>query len=337
MSKSAKVIFISILFVLLLVGAFWLINSISRKDQGDQEVKTEAEETKVGGDRDEHGCIGSAGYTWCEEKQKCLREWEEPCENEEVFNLLKSLEEKTQIDFSGIVKTEFVWNIEGEKVGRIQEIEEVEVAGKSFDVLKISDSQYQSIETFFKNNGFKVDVYNVSAGTISGSTGYQREAVVCIVAGGASGYKDAKGQWIPPEPDKKDVEVKCGLLGEPKVSRLTLEEMLAEIKDIINWESDDYTGSTLLWLKDGEELKLEAKGFGFGDVMGSSAVDEMHKDIKKYLEENNFEIDADNSKSTRPNEEQVGYVKDSIICKLTIGDYERKASSEVGLACVELE
>ena len=32
-----------------------------------------------GSDRDAHGCIGSAGYTWCEAKQKCLREWEEPC------------------------------------------------------------------------------------------------------------------------------------------------------------------------------------------------------------------------------------------------------------------
>ncbi len=34
----------------------------------------------VGGDRDIHGCIGSAGYSWCEPKQKCLRIWEEPCE-----------------------------------------------------------------------------------------------------------------------------------------------------------------------------------------------------------------------------------------------------------------
>lgn len=34
----------------------------------------------VGGDKDEHGCIGSAGYTWCQEKQKCLRIWEEVCE-----------------------------------------------------------------------------------------------------------------------------------------------------------------------------------------------------------------------------------------------------------------
>ncbi len=37
------------------------------------------DEPLVGGDRDAHGCIGSAGYTWCEVKQKCLRVWEEPC------------------------------------------------------------------------------------------------------------------------------------------------------------------------------------------------------------------------------------------------------------------
>lgn len=33
----------------------------------------------VGGDRDEHGCIGSAGYMWCAPKEKCLRIWEEQC------------------------------------------------------------------------------------------------------------------------------------------------------------------------------------------------------------------------------------------------------------------
>ena len=33
----------------------------------------------VGGDNDEHGCIPSAGYTWCEAKEKCLRRWEENC------------------------------------------------------------------------------------------------------------------------------------------------------------------------------------------------------------------------------------------------------------------
>lgn len=37
-------------------------------------------ETIVGGDRDEHGCIGSAGYSWCAAKSKCLRSWEESCQ-----------------------------------------------------------------------------------------------------------------------------------------------------------------------------------------------------------------------------------------------------------------
>ncbi len=37
-------------------------------------------EGMVGNDRDEHGCIGSAGYTWCAAKEKCLRIWEENCE-----------------------------------------------------------------------------------------------------------------------------------------------------------------------------------------------------------------------------------------------------------------
>ncbi|SFC99987.1 hypothetical protein SAMN05421780_11816 [Flexibacter flexilis DSM 6793] len=30
-----------------------------------------------GSDRDEHGCIGSAGYTWSVTKKKCVRVWED--------------------------------------------------------------------------------------------------------------------------------------------------------------------------------------------------------------------------------------------------------------------
>ncbi|MDD3144509.1 MAG: hypothetical protein PHV23_00195 [Candidatus Gracilibacteria bacterium] len=31
----------------------------------------------VGNDRDEHGCIGSAGYTWDENSNQCVRPWEQ--------------------------------------------------------------------------------------------------------------------------------------------------------------------------------------------------------------------------------------------------------------------
>ena len=33
----------------------------------------------LGSDRDAHGCIASAGYSWCEVKQSCIRPWEESC------------------------------------------------------------------------------------------------------------------------------------------------------------------------------------------------------------------------------------------------------------------
>lgn len=79
---------ISILLLILLiavVGALFLIffNPLQKNN-------TPAENGLLGGDRDSHGCIGSAGYTWCEAKEKCLRVWEEECtditlEDKKVF------------------------------------------------------------------------------------------------------------------------------------------------------------------------------------------------------------------------------------------------------------
>jgi len=31
----------------------------------------------LGGDRDEHGCIGSAGYSWDPVTEACVRPWEQ--------------------------------------------------------------------------------------------------------------------------------------------------------------------------------------------------------------------------------------------------------------------
>lgn len=37
-------------------------------------------EKPIGGERDEYGCLGPAGYQWCPSKQKCMRMWEDYCE-----------------------------------------------------------------------------------------------------------------------------------------------------------------------------------------------------------------------------------------------------------------
>ena len=58
--------------LLIVVGVgYWAVEKAKAPEQPQQ---------LLGGDRDVHGCIGSAGYSWCEAKQKCLRVWEEKCE-----------------------------------------------------------------------------------------------------------------------------------------------------------------------------------------------------------------------------------------------------------------
>jgi hypothetical protein len=51
----------------------------------------------LGGDRDAHGCIPSAGYSWCEAKSKCLRPFEEVCPTPAVTSTPAVDEQQTLI------------------------------------------------------------------------------------------------------------------------------------------------------------------------------------------------------------------------------------------------
>ena len=61
------IIILAIILLILFVGAGIIYYITSNNPGGDI----------VGGDKDEHGCIGSAGYAWCEAKGECLRPWED--------------------------------------------------------------------------------------------------------------------------------------------------------------------------------------------------------------------------------------------------------------------
>ena len=128
---------------------------------------------------------------------------------DEITNLLNNLKEETGINFSEIKEVEIKWIVEVEP-----KVEEKTIAGKGFEVKRISSEQAEEVRSFLKNKGFERDLYNMADGTVAGLTGYKRDEFVCTVAEGTTGYKEATGQWIPPEPDKRDVEVKCGGLEE---------------------------------------------------------------------------------------------------------------------------
>ena len=70
-----KILLILIITVLITLAACTVPINKTQKTIND----TKEQDNLVGNDRDEHGCIGSAGYVWCEEKEQCIRPWEENC------------------------------------------------------------------------------------------------------------------------------------------------------------------------------------------------------------------------------------------------------------------
>jgi len=73
-NKLAVVIGVVIALILIII-----IGSIYFRQANAPVVESGSPSPLVGGDKDAHGCIGSAGYMWCAPKNKCLRIWEEPC------------------------------------------------------------------------------------------------------------------------------------------------------------------------------------------------------------------------------------------------------------------
>ncbi|WP_297329718.1 hypothetical protein [uncultured Bacteroides sp.] len=73
-----------------LVCAGFFLASCSNTSGKKAESNTE-EATLVGDDKDEHGCIASAGYTWSEVRKDCIRLWEEGVRMSAVDDAGKSL------------------------------------------------------------------------------------------------------------------------------------------------------------------------------------------------------------------------------------------------------
>ena len=52
---------------------------------GESAPFTLSHEPLIGGQKDAHGCLIAAGYSWCAAQNKCLRPWEEPCTPQKNF------------------------------------------------------------------------------------------------------------------------------------------------------------------------------------------------------------------------------------------------------------
>lgn len=73
-------IFFSVFAICILLAGFAIV--VADSDQGNHDDDSgmmgdnSNDDIVVGGDKDEHGCLVSAGYSWNDSEDKCVKEWE---------------------------------------------------------------------------------------------------------------------------------------------------------------------------------------------------------------------------------------------------------------------
>lgn len=171
--RSVIVIFIIFGLVILITVIYALMSNSA--GEGEQ---------LLGDDQDEHGCIASAGYSWCEAKEKCLRTWEEECPvdssslESEYLTLLKSviIEKYPEIEISDINNDSFNWTLNDN--GMLLSESKI---GLALKLKNISRTVIEDIKTELLASSFVVDGNNMVLGGVIELSGYFRENLLCLL------------------------------------------------------------------------------------------------------------------------------------------------------------
>ncbi len=175
---------------------------------GPRTVSQQAEQPLIaGGDKDAHGCIGSAGYQWCEVKQKCLRTWEEYCGSSDLdpaFNVLTAIRNNDTGVFGYTTSSAFEWRLEGNTMTTIQ--------GLAITATGAHGNDYKLAESYFKDNGFAASLPNEAGGPTGGLQGYQKGNVVCVLGFAYTDLARVPNAPIQVNSDMQNITVSCGNL-----------------------------------------------------------------------------------------------------------------------------
>jgi len=143
-----------------------------------------------------------------------------------------------------------------------------------------------------------------------------------------------KSEQVSQPPVIQEVEEPVTVPEDDKV--ITIDTILADAREIVKWESDEYSRATILWDTEKEELKLEGAGYLFGDALGSTTLNEKHDALKVYLRDIGFEYDMYNVGNSLPGSERSILKLNDIGCELYIRDVEMKGGTDMGFLCIEL-
>lgn len=196
---------ISIIIVILIAVAFGAMLLQNKTQEGEPVV--------VGGDTDQHGCISSAGYSWCKTTNKCFRAFEEFC-LDAVSNLVGLIKKDTEILLASPEEATFRWF-----VGQDSKIADTDIAGIKYSVQGIKMADYQKIEGYM-NNTYGVDNYNVADGVTGGLRGYYLNYMACNLNFQHDKIKETEEGPLEPDGDSLNVSLSCGYFNKNGISRI---------------------------------------------------------------------------------------------------------------------
>lgn len=153
-------------------------------------------------------------------------------------------------------------------------------------------------------------------------------ALVLIVIGGVGIY------WFLFRPSRLPSDFSQPLAsttpsGAPTAERaVTLPEILAAIKEKggFTWEASP---KQVNGLKNGEELVLMGMGFGYGEDLGSSLIDQKYQALEALFLEKGFSLEAGTDGKM--------YQRGNLVCNLIRREVVEKGSSEIEVGCAQLD
>ena len=178
------------LIIIVVVIIAIILAIVLRPNIGTEPQLEEDNQELIGGQTDEYGCLTAAGYTWCEEREKCLRLWEENCgpaSLDQAFTVLKDLRQQAMdnsLSTSYPEAGEMIWLAEStadESTESEISTEEYNLPAKVLQYDPVALSEVDKIENYFIDLEFAEDKYNLADGMQGGVRGYSQDDLVCTI------------------------------------------------------------------------------------------------------------------------------------------------------------
>ncbi len=193
------------------------------------EDASEYENNIVGGDKDEHECLGSAGYSWCEAKGKCLRVFEEWCADQSR-ELINDIKEVSDVKLQYQKEEAFAWMI-----WKNNQIANISLSGSYYKAEGINREQFNKIDKYLRDN-LEADKYNVADGVVGGLRGYISGYMACTLTFAYPIVEKHENAPSIPDTNIVNVDLKCGFYNPNIINAESLIEKTGNLtKQNGNW------------------------------------------------------------------------------------------------------